>query len=33
MENKVQWETEIEKALAMARSNGRNILLDFFNPG
>ena len=29
MENKIQWETEMEKALAKARSNGKNILLDF----
>ena len=33
MESKIKWETEMDKALVEARSNGKNILLDFFNPG
>ncbi len=33
MENKLIWETEMEKALARARSEKKSVVLDFFNPG
>ncbi len=29
----VQWESDMEKALARAKKEGKPILLDFFNPG
>jgi hypothetical protein len=29
----INWETEMDKALARARTEGKSILLDFFNPG
>ncbi len=33
MASAISWETDMEKALAAARTQGRQILLDFFNPG
>ena len=33
MTKAVPWESEMEKALAMAKEEGKPILLDFFNPG
>jgi len=29
----VQWVKEMEKALSLAKSEGKPVLLDFFNPG
>lgn len=29
----INWETEMEKALARAKKENRQVLLDFFNPG
>ena len=29
----IAWETDLEKARARARKEGKPILLDFFNPG
>ncbi len=31
MEGQVQWETELDKALARAKSEQKPVLLDFFN--
>ncbi len=33
MEDKIKWETEMAAALDKARTENKNILLDFFNPG
>jgi len=33
MATKVNWETEWGKALSRAKSEGKTVLLDFFNPG
>jgi uncharacterized protein YyaL (SSP411 family) len=33
MENKITWETVMDKALSRAKSEKRPVLLDFFNPG
>ena len=33
MENKIQWEVDMDKALARASSEDRPVLLDFYNPG
>jgi len=33
MENKINWETEMDGALAQARAENKLVLLDFFNPG
>ena len=33
MTKAVQWESDMEKALARAKEEGKPILLDFFNPG
>jgi len=33
MANTIQWETEMDKALSRAKSEGRHVLLDFYNPG
>jgi len=33
MENKIKWETAMTAALDRARTENKNILLDFFNPG
>ena len=33
MTKTVQWESDMEKALAMAKKEGKPVLLDFFNPG
>lgn len=33
MTNSLAWETDMQKALTAARMQGRQILLDFFNPG
>ncbi len=32
MSDKITWETEIESALAKAKSAGKPVFLDFFNP-
>jgi hypothetical protein len=32
MSDKITWETEIESALAKAKSTGKPVFLDFFNP-
>jgi len=29
----IVWETDLEQALARAKSEGKHVLLDFFNPG
>jgi hypothetical protein len=29
----IHWETEMEKALARAKREGKHVLADFFNPG
>lgn len=33
MESKVEWETDFRKALERSKSDGKLVLLDFFNPG
>lgn len=33
MESKIAWETSLDKARDRARSEGKPIFLDFFNPG
>ncbi len=33
MEEKISWESEMNSALDKARTENKNILLDFFNPG
>lgn len=33
MENKIRWETDMDTAVARARSEKKAVLLDFFNPG
>jgi len=33
MATKIEWETEMEKALLRAKSEGKEVLLDFYNPG
>jgi hypothetical protein len=33
MENKINWETEMDAALMRANAENKLILLDFFNPG
>ena len=33
MENRIMWETDMDTALARARSEKKPVLLDFFNPG
>lgn len=33
MENKITWESQMDAALSRARSEGKPVLLDFFNPG
>jgi len=33
MENKIIWETDMNKALSRAKSENKLILLDFHNPG
>jgi hypothetical protein len=32
-EDRIQWETEMRKALNRAKAEGKPTLLDFFNPG
>jgi len=32
MDMKIQWETNMEKALARAKAENKPIFLDFFNP-
>jgi len=32
MANKFEWESSLEKAIARARAESKQILLDFFNP-
>ena len=32
MSDKLQWETELEAALAKAKSDNKPVFLDFFNP-
>lgn len=33
MQDKINWETEMDTALARANAENKLILLDFFNPG
>jgi hypothetical protein len=33
MAHALTWETDMQKALATAQAQGRQVLLDFFNPG
>jgi hypothetical protein len=33
MANAIAWETEMGKALSRAKSEGKEVFLDFFNPG
>jgi len=33
MSSKIKWETDIDSAVARAKSEDKPILLDFFNPG
>jgi len=33
MEGNIQWETAMDNALARAKSEGKHVLLDFYNPG
>lgn len=33
MTTKIQWETDMDKALARADKEDKTVLLDFFNPG
>ena len=33
MADKIAWETEFGQALRKAKSQGKPVLLDFFNPG
>ena len=32
MEDKIKWETSMNNALLRAKSENKNVLLDFFNP-
>lgn len=33
MENKIKWETDMDAAVVLARSEDKPVMLDFFNPG
>ena len=33
MQDNINWETEMDRALARARAENKLVLLDFFNPG
>lgn len=33
MTTNIQWETDMDKALARAKKEGKPLLMDFFNPG
>jgi uncharacterized protein YyaL (SSP411 family) len=33
MKNAIQWETDMNTALDMAKKEAKPVLLDFFNPG
>lgn len=33
MATKIQWETDLAKALTRARKEDKTVLIDFFNPG
>jgi hypothetical protein len=33
MQDKINWESEMDRALAQARAENKLVLLDFFNPG
>jgi len=33
MAKAIAWETELSKALSRAKAEGKEVLLDFFNPG
>lgn len=33
MAGKIEWETAMDKALSRAKSQGKQVLMDFFNPG
>ncbi len=33
MENKILWETDLDKALVQASSEDKPVLVDFFHPG
>lgn len=32
MTDRIQWQTEMDEALALGQQSGKPILLDFFNP-
>jgi hypothetical protein len=33
MPDRIQWESDFDKALAEAKAKGKPLLVDFFNPG
>ena len=33
MEDKIQWESDLDEALRKAKSEKKIVILDFFNPG
>jgi hypothetical protein len=33
MDDKIQWETELDAALRKAKAEKKTVILDFFNPG
>jgi len=33
MTDKIQWETDFDRALERSKSEGKPVFLDFFNPG
>lgn len=33
MSNRIQWESDLDLALSMARVQEKHVMLDFFNPG
>ena len=33
MTDKIEWETDLDRALERSKKEGRPVFLDFFNPG